>query len=119
MKNFFDAVRAHDPKVLNAPVEIGHSSAGWAHVINAAVRAADEPGLVAARRRHEDDGLRATGPARPGSPGRPQDRQGDRVPHQPVLNIDDDAEKFTGEGADAANVFLDKPNYRGDYAIKV
>ena len=37
-KNFIDAVRAHDPKLLNGPIETGHLSASLAHLGNIAYR---------------------------------------------------------------------------------
>jgi hypothetical protein len=119
MQNFVDAVRARDRSKLNAPVEIGHSSAGWAHVINAAYRAGKHPDLEP----HGYDPFAAEGADRlaqivgdhlkaHGLEGSSAFRSSD------LLEIDVEAEKFTGDGADEANVYLDKPNYRGDFAIK-
>jgi predicted dehydrogenase len=118
MKNFFEAVRTRSRDVLNAPIEVGHSSAGWAHVINAAYRAANHPDLEA----YGYDP----------SPTAGYDRLAEMVGEHleahrlagssafrssDLLRIDSDAEKFTGDGADAANAFLEKPNYRGEFAI--
>jgi predicted dehydrogenase len=119
MKNFVDAVRAHDRSKMNAPVEVGHSSAGWAHVINAAYRAAKHPDLaphgyditqvegyerlqplIAEHMKtydlSDDAGLRSSG----------------------LFQIDVDAEEFSGAGAEVGNAHLGKPNYRGEFAIK-
>jgi hypothetical protein len=117
MKNFFEAVRAHDPKLLNAPVEIGHSSAGWAHVIDAAYRSGEQPGLDAIA----DGAGDAAGADRlcelmekhikAYELGDGDFRSGG------LLVIDGETEQLSGPGADAANGFLGKPAYRGEFAI--
>lgn len=117
-KNFFEAVRQRDKAKLNATIEIGHSSAGWAHVINAAYRSAERSGLTPPKEATQTAGfeeldrlvadhLRAYN----------IDRNAE-FHTSPMLTIDSAGEKFTGPGADAANVFLDKPQYRGEFAIK-
>jgi hypothetical protein len=117
MKNFVDAVRAHDPKQLAAPVEIGHSSAGWAHALNAACRAGShldlaphgysiddvdgydrlQPLVAAHLKAHgiSDSAFRSSG----------------------LFSIDDEREEFSGDGAEQANTYLGRPNYRGEFAI--
>ena len=37
-KNFIEAVRSHDARILNAPIETGHLSSGLAHLGNIAYR---------------------------------------------------------------------------------
>jgi hypothetical protein len=117
MRNFFDAVRARDRSKLNAPVEVGHSSAGWAHVINAAYRAADHPDL--APHGYKMDGVAGC------------DRLSDMVRRHleahglndadlrssGLFQIDVEREEFTGDGAEQANVFLGKPKYRGEFML--
>ena len=41
-RNFVDAVHAHDRKILNAEVEIGHQSTAWCNLADVAQRAGDE-----------------------------------------------------------------------------
>jgi hypothetical protein len=120
LKNFFDAVRSRDVKSLNCPLALGHSGAGWAHIINSATRAAATPGLVPPDERiaktfgHDElhqvigDHLKSHG------------LDGSNQLHtSPLMKIDGDAEKFIGEGSDAANMFLDRPNYRSEFTMPV
>jgi hypothetical protein len=117
MKNFFDAVRARDAKQLAASVEIGHSSAGWAHVLNAAYRAASQQGLhppEAATRAEGFDRLDRLVQGHIKANG----LDGAGAFHtSELLAIDGDKEEFTGDGAADANGFLGKPTYRGEFAI--
>jgi hypothetical protein len=117
MKNFFDAVRAHDPKRLACPVELGHSSAGWCHVINAAYRTAATRGLHPPEPAAQTAGfdrlhkliqshLKAYGL-----------EGASKLHSSSLLTMDPEAEQFTGEGAEVANAFLAKPEYRGEFAI--
>ncbi len=117
MKNFFAAVRAHDRKLLNAPVEVGHSSAGWSHVINAAYRTATINGLVPPERiakvaGHDrlhhviEDHLTAYGL-----------KDSQAFHSSGLLEINGDSEQLSGDGADRANAALGKPKYRGEFAI--
>jgi hypothetical protein len=118
MQNFVDSLRARDAKKLNAPVEIGHSSAGWAHVINAAYRYAKDNDMQApppAEARDVFDEMHTV--IGPQLQAYKFDEEKD-FRASPLLAIDGEAEKFTGEGADAANMYLDKPKYRGEFAIE-
>jgi hypothetical protein len=117
MKNFFDAVRAHDPKLLTCPVELGHSSAGWAHVINAAYRGADHSDL--APHGYNPDGVVGLDRLQKviGEHLKAHGLNSSHFHSSGLLTMDPTAEKFIGEGADAANAFLAKPDYRGEFAI--
>jgi hypothetical protein len=118
LKNFFDAVRSRDAKSLNCPLALGHSGAGWAHVINAATRAAKMPGIGSPDpkiqqthgfpelQRVVGDHLKAHGLM-----------ASDLIHTSAMFDIDVEAEKFSGEGSEAANMLLDRPNYRGEFAI--
>jgi hypothetical protein len=117
MKNFFDAVREHRREGLNAPVEIGHSSAGWAHVLNAATRAADGRGLTPPEEAHSAVGCERLAKLIGDHLSAHGIQNAPEFHSSGVLEIDADAELFTGEGAEAANAFLGKPAYRGEFAI--
>ncbi|HYO25100.1 MAG TPA: Gfo/Idh/MocA family oxidoreductase [Lacipirellulaceae bacterium] len=119
LANFFEAVRSRNPATLNAPVEVGHSSAGWAHVINAAYRSAvaqdqnlDPPESAAHTVGYDElRPLMGGQLAAHGVSGESQFRS------SAMLEIDVAAEQFTGPGAEGANIFLDKPPYRGEFVI--
>lgn len=115
-QNFVDAVRAEDPRVLNAPVENGHYSTAWCHLANIAARAgatvsdssvADamlqsapelEPVAV-----EMSDLLEAHGVGPFGTDSRISGR----------LRIDRGAERFEGDGAQSANRFIRREFRRG------
>ncbi|MGI9427315.1 MAG: Gfo/Idh/MocA family protein [Bythopirellula sp.] len=47
-QNFIDAIRAHQPSLLAAPVQVGHDSTSWCNMINIATRApiTSEPAAI-------------------------------------------------------------------------
>ena len=113
-QNFIDAIRNNSPASLNAPVEIGHHSSAWCNFANYAYRAASEQaqrpenefdfdfgiGLGAGKILEELNQLVAV--------------HEKKFPHAgmqlgPVLTFDSQAEKFTGDHAEAANKFLRVP----------
>ncbi len=120
MRNFFKAVRARDPKLLNADVAVGHASTNWAHAINASWRAADGPGLI------PDLGSVGDSPAGEKIAGLLQDQLAsyfpsgapDNVRSSAVLEIDPAREEFVGAGASAANEFIGPREYRQPYELK-
>lgn len=117
-RNFVDAVRAHDRKLLNAEVEIGHQSAAWCNLVNIACRvgspysnerataiASDFPpwrALVNAAHEHVarnsvqiDDG---------------------RFAVSPVLEFDAAQQRFIGNDVDQANLLLSR-EFREPFAV--
>jgi hypothetical protein len=117
MKNFFDAVRARDAKQLAASVEIGHSSAGWAHVLNAAYRTAHHPGLKPPSAATHAAGFDRLDPLIQGHLKAHGLEGSAELRTSGLFAIDADSEEFSGEGAEQANAFLGKPKYRGGFAI--
>ncbi|MFM1904037.1 MAG: Inositol 2-dehydrogenase [Planctomycetota bacterium] len=118
-QNFFTAVRARDPQVLNAETVVGHDSTNWSHVISAALRSAEARGFI------PTDDLPAAGPlaavrslmekhlAAYGS-----DDIADTLRLSPTLLIDPAGEAFVGSGAEAANAFLGPRDFRAPYVIE-
>ena len=120
MRNFFQAVRERDSKLLNADVAMGHASTNWAHAINAAWRSADRPGLI------PEVGSTGESPAGEKVASLLEDQlhaffpQGDTsgLRMSALLEIDPEQEKFVGTGAGAANQFLGPRHYRKPYELK-
>jgi len=120
LSNFFQAVRAHDPKLLNADVAVGHASTNWSHAINCAWRSADQPGLI------PQLGSAGASPGGEKVASLLEDQlhaffpQGDAKGLQMsgLLEIDPEQEKFVGTGASAANRFLGPREYRKPYELK-
>jgi hypothetical protein len=118
MQNFFDAVRAHDASKLNAPVEVGHSSAGWAHVINAAVRAANHNDLQP--HGYEIDEIAGCDELKDliREHMTAYDIDQSQFRSSGMFEIDAETEEFAGENAEKANMILGRPDYREGFAIE-
>ena len=117
-RNFVDAVRAHDRKLLNAEVEIGHQSTAWCNLVNVACRVggpysddktqaigkgfAPWEGLVEGAAEHlEKNGVNI--------------RQSD-VRVSPVLEFDAQKQRFVGDHAEKANRLL-RRDYRDEFVV--
>ena len=114
-QNFIDAVRAGDPSLLNADVEVGNDSTGWCNLANIAFRAGKKY-----QAQHISDGL-------PQLKGLSQELAGWLAPHginlegndimaSPILEIEASSGKFCGSDADDANRFLNR-TYRDGYVV--
>ena len=115
VQNFIDAVRSRDPGVLNAPVEMGHDSTGWANLANIAFEAGsafDQNQLKTA------DALESW-PLLIDQMEKQLEQYGiktDQLVSSPVLTHDPDTEKFVGEHAELGNKFL-KRTYREKFTV--
>jgi predicted dehydrogenase len=118
-ENFFTAVRSRDREALNAETVVGHDSTNWSHVINAAWRTAGEEGFF------PPAAVQASSPL-----GQIEELMQQHL-HEYVpqgtggalqvsgrLTIDNDAQRFVGDGADAANVYLGPREFRAGYEFK-
>lgn len=117
-QNFVDAVRADDPEMLNAPVENGHYSTAWCHLANIAVRAGQQATEASAEAMIQEapelapvahemhDLLTAHGV----DPFHAEFQISRR------LTVDPRAERFVGDGAEAANEFVSR-EFRSPFAV--
>jgi predicted dehydrogenase len=115
VQNFVDAVRARDATMLNAPVEMGHHSTGWANLANVAFHSGaaynkDQLSSAASlkawpllidemEKQLEPFGIKT-----------------DQLISSPVLSHDSNTEQFVGENAELANQFL-KRTYRDKFVV--
>ena len=115
VQNFVDAVRARDNSKLNAPVEMGHHSTGWANLGNIAFQVGSA---------YSKDQL-TSGNALEAWPMLVEemetqlslfDIKTDQLVSSPVLTHNPETEKFVGEHAELANRFL-KRTYREKYVV--
>ena len=112
-RNFIDAVRANDPSMLNADIQVGHDSTGWCNLANIAFKCGAEferadvdqvkqstwRDLIEQTEKHlvvhglslDDDSIQLS----------------------PMLSLDDEGQ-FVGDHAEVANKFL-KREYREGY----
>lgn len=117
-QNFVDAVRANDPSLLNTPVEMGHHSTAWCNLTNIATHLSHDGAATSI----DDLSRRMELPAiaqvfhhmrgiveKHGSSGK-------NFHLGPVLVFDPEAERFTGDSAEAANSKL-RRNTREPFAF--
>jgi len=115
VQNFVDAVRARDSGMLNASVEMGHHSTGWANLANIAFRVGstyEKEQLISASTLEswpllidQMEGQLV-----------PLNVKTDQLVSSPVLTHDPVAEKFVGEHAELGNQFL-KRTYRDKFVV--
>jgi hypothetical protein len=113
-QNFIDAIHNNSPGSLNAPVEVGHHSTAWCNFANYAYRVGAN---VAGQPLAEFDFDFATGVGAGkmlNELSRLVEVHDEKFPREglqlgPVLTFDSQAEKFTGEHAEATNKFLRVP----------
>ena len=115
VQNFVDSVRSRDASMLNAPVEGGHYSTGWANLGNIAF----QTGAA-----YSKDQLTSAGSLK-AWPMLIEEMENqlapfgvsmDQIVSSPVLTHDPKTEKFVGEHAELANRFL-KRTYREKYVV--
>jgi hypothetical protein len=115
-QNFVDAVRDHNPSMLNADVEVGHHSTGWCNLANIAYRAGRQLSMDQAReldQRHWQillDEMQAHAKAH----GLTLSDEKFRL--SPLLNLDVRAGTFVADSAEMANRFI-KREYRQGYEV--
>ena len=117
-QNFIEALRARDPSLLKAPLDIGNDTTGWCHVANIMARAGQPYSHAAAKQVDDGAGLwhglldeMETLLTAHGIP-----MEGDSIRFTSLLTIDQETQTFVGEGAEAANGFL-KREYRAPYVV--
>lgn len=115
-QNFLDAVRANNPALLNAEVQVGHDSTGWCNLANIAFQAG-----VAGGKRGRVDGDGGIWSGLVGEMAEHLSNHGiaissKEIRFSPMLEIDVEKEQFVGDHAEAANGFL-KRQYRAPYVV--
>jgi hypothetical protein len=118
-RNFFQALRSRNRQDLNAEVAVGHDSTNWSHVINAAWRSASENGFLPAGTLSDSSPLAAIDDLMETHVGEyfPDGAPGE-LKLSPRLTIDIDEERFVGDGADAANMYLGPREFRAPFELK-
>ncbi len=118
-RNFVDAVVAHDRRMLNAEIQIGHQSTAYCNLADVAQRAGteyDHEKAMAARKNYEPWGnlvelienhLKKNS----------VDPKHSKFQLGPVLEFDAEKQKFVGENAQKANAFL-KREYRQGFEVR-
>jgi len=119
-ENFFAAVRSQDREELNAESVVGHDSTNWSHVINAAWRTAGEDGFFPSAAVQSSSPLKQIEELMQQHVHEyfPQST-GTALQVSRRLSIDDDSQRFVGDGAEAANEYLGPREFRAGYELKL
>ncbi len=117
-QNFIDAVRAHDGKMLHTDALEGHLSAGLVHMANISHRLGRSTSNEAIR-----DAIQSEPEFRESFARLEQHLAANQIdPHRepimlgPMLELDPDAERFTGPFSKAANRYVSR-EYREPFVI--
>lgn len=121
-KNFLAAIRSRDYLKLNTDVQVGHDSTGWCNLANIAFQSAKpyQPESAAALDVPEWQALLGEMREHLHAHSLEMDQAGLRLSQ--MLHIDQQTERFIGEGAEEANHFIkrqyrepfDVPNYENE-----
>lgn len=115
-KNFLEAVRARNPKLLNTDVQVGHDSTGWCNLANIAYQSAKDYNDSEAQSLDipEWKALLEEMKSHLKSHSLEMDKAGLRLSQ--MLHIDQNTQRFVGDGSDDANVFI-KRQYRAPFVV--
>ena len=114
--NFLTAVKAADPAMLNADVEVGHHSTGWCNLANISFRAGSQMSNEQARevKLPQWQALLDRMEAHLGIYNTKISDQ--EIKMSPMMELSEDGSKFIGENAEAANGLL-KREYRKGFEV--
>lgn len=117
-QNFIDAVRAADPAVLHAEVQVGHDTTGWCNLANIAFLAGDRlsRGRLAVGDPDQDTWRGLLGEMEQLLTAHGIDIESEAIRMSPLLELDAATEQFVGEHADTANRYL-KREYRTPFVV--
>jgi predicted dehydrogenase len=117
-RNFVDAVRARDRKLLNAEVEIGHQSTAWCNLANIACRVggpySDEKADAIGNNVWPWGAL--VGAAQEHLARNDVDIESPDFKCSPVLEFDAEKQQFVGDGTETANLYLSR-EFRQPFAV--
>jgi len=117
-QNFVDAVKAHNRKLLNAEVQIGHQSTAWCNLADVALRAGkhySHDKAVAVRQNFEPWGS-LVGEIEQHLKRNKVDLKKSNFQLGPMLEFNAETERFVGDGSEAANRFLHR-EYRSKFEV--
>jgi predicted dehydrogenase len=119
--NFIEAVRAQDPTMLNAPVQVGHDTTGWCNLANITYQVGTEYSAAEAHEVAQDDAaselwatmLEQTDQTLQAHGLKLDDAQ---IKMSPLLEVNVAEETFAGTNSAAANALL-KRDYRAPFVV--
>lgn len=115
VRNFLDAVKAGDSSLLNAEVAVGNASTGWCNLANVVFRAGKPYSKAEAVRVSPPTWNEAVESMEKITAGYGIEME-KTFRFTPLTPFDGESEQFTGENADALNVFY-KRTYRHGFEV--
>jgi hypothetical protein len=116
-QNFVDAVRAEDPKLLNADIEKGHFSSALCHMGNVSYRLGQQMSVEDARKTIDNEyALDSFDRMVEHLKVNEVDLAKEPITMGPMLTMDSKTERFVGDWSTEANMFI-KRNYREPYVV--
>jgi hypothetical protein len=118
-RNFVDAVKAHERKLLNAEVQIGHQSTAWCNLADIAARAGkhySHDKAIAARKNFEPWGSLVEQMEQHLKRNK-VDIKKSNFQLGPMLEFDATTQKFVGDGSEHANRYLQR-EYREKFEVQ-
>jgi predicted dehydrogenase len=117
-ENFINAVRSHKRSDLNADIEVGHLSAALCHMANISYRVGKKatPDEIKAAIGDNDNMMDSFDRMLEHLEANEIDLAKEPLTVGPMLTMDPQAEKFTGEHSDWANMYI-KRNYREPFVV--
>lgn len=114
--NFLEAVRKRDRSIQNAEVEVGHHSTGWCNLANIAFRAGDKFSSDQAKEINLEQWTTLIGEMEAHTAAHGIKLESDQIRLSPMLELNVDEGRFTGDNAESANKFI-KRKYRKGYEV--
>jgi len=117
-ENFIEAVRSHKRSDLNADIEIGHISAALCHMANTSYRLGKQATVEEIRSVIGENAEMMDSFDRmlEHLAANEVDLKKEPITLGPVLTMDPQTERYVGENADLANMFI-KRNYREPFVL--
>jgi len=115
-KNFIEAVQKHDRSIQNAEVEVGHHSTGWCNLANIAYRAGDKFSFDEAKEVDLEQWTNLISDMEGHAKAHGIEMESDQIRLSPMLELDPEVGRFTGDNAAVANKFI-KREYREGYEV--
>ncbi len=115
-QNFIEAVRTRNASMLNADVEVGHNSTGWCNLANIAWRVGGAFSPDQAREIDNETWQSLLSDTQEHLSAYDIKFDQSQTVFGPMLELDVDTQRFTGEHANLANRFI-KREYRAGYEV--
>ncbi len=115
-KNFVEAVRKRDMKILNTDVQVGHDSTGWCNLANIAYRTGKAFSMAGADAVEVKEWKSLVGEMKQLMTAHDLTMENAGLKIGPMLTVDPKTEQFVGNDSEQANKLL-KREYRAPFVV--